>query len=124
MNVSVSRAGRTVTETPQVPLQTGAQYQVAVMGIADSLGNRTSASWRFSADPGRFAAPQSLLSGAPVTAVAIGDVNSDGRVDVVFGNGWLRQRAVPATEPPAPAQAIGGRVGRLGVGRTKLYGTR
>jgi hypothetical protein len=56
--------------------------------------------------------------------LAIGDVNSDGRVDVVFGNGWLRQRAVPATAPPAPAQAIGRRVGRLGVGRTKLFGTR
>jgi hypothetical protein len=88
VNVSVSLAGRTVTVTPQAPLQTGARYQVTVSGIADKLGNRTSASWRFSADPGRFAAPQTLLSSAPVTAVAIGDVDGDGRADILMATGY------------------------------------
>jgi hypothetical protein len=87
-DIGVSLSGRTVTLTPRAPLQTGARYQVTVTGITDRFGNHSTASWIFSADPGRFAAAQTLIGTAPVTAVAVGDVDGDGRADTVMATGY------------------------------------
>ena len=89
VDTTVSVSGRTVTVTPLAPLQTAARYQLLVGGIADKFGNPSAAvSWTFSADPGRFAAAEVLIPNGHVTAVAVGDVNGDGRADVLMATGF------------------------------------
>ncbi len=96
VEVDVLLSGRTVTVTPKAPLISGRQYRVTVARIADSHGNRTSnTSWGFTADPGRFAAPQQIMANTDVTAVAIGDVDGDGHADVVMTTGRGIHDAVP-----------------------------
>ncbi|MEO8523589.1 MAG: FG-GAP-like repeat-containing protein [Caldimonas sp.] len=89
VDIGVSLSGRTVTVTPLAPLVTQGRYQVLVSGVADKFGNRTAGgSWGFTADPGRFAAAQTLVTTAGVSAVAVGDVDGDGRPDVVMATGF------------------------------------
>ncbi|MFO1271419.1 MAG: VCBS repeat-containing protein [Rubrivivax sp.] len=37
--------------------------------------------------------------------LAVGDLDGDGRPDILYASAWLRQRAVPAPPPPAPTSA-------------------
>lgn len=89
VEVKIVVTGRTVTLTPVSPLQAGDQYGVNVIGVADLYGNRSSASWTFHADPGRFARPVALLPATvPVTASAIGRLAGDGRASLLFATGY------------------------------------
>jgi hypothetical protein len=89
--VSLSADGATVTLTPSVPLQRARFYQVAIgSGVRDRLGNttNTSSGFSFRSDAGRFAAPLDLLAGAEADAMAIADINGDGRADVLISTGY------------------------------------
>jgi methionine-rich copper-binding protein CopC len=88
ISVDITLVGRTVTITPRTPLEMATNYTVSAIGIADQYGNLSRGSWTFRTDPGRFAAPVSLIPTAPVTANAIGDVDGDGRNDVVMATGF------------------------------------
>lgn len=88
---TLQREGRTVTLVPQEPLETGVRYRVGVAGVTDALGNATSMSWEFRADPGRFAAARHFLPGLNVTATAIGDVNGDGIADLLMATGYTNR---------------------------------
>lgn len=89
VDVKIAQNGRTVTLTPATPLKAGDQYGVNVIGVADLYGNRSSASWTFYADPGRFARPVALVPATvPVTASAIGRLASDGRASLLFATGY------------------------------------
>lgn len=89
VDATVTLSGRTVTLTPKSALRTGGRYQVAVIGVADLHGNSSNgASWTFTADPGRFAAPQRLIDNDNVSAVAVGDVDGDGRADALMVTGY------------------------------------
>ena len=82
---NVSLSGRTVTLTPAAPLQRAGRYFVSVnSGLKDVYGNRFAGySLEFSADPGRFAAPTMIPGlGSFVQALAIGDLDGDGRRDL------------------------------------------
>lgn len=95
----LSVSGNTVTLTPRAPLQRGVRHHVGISGVTDKLGNLSAAGWSFDTDPGRFAAPQALTT-ADVTAAAIGDLDGDGRNDVVLALG-----ADPST-PASPTLQV------------------
>lgn len=89
VEAQVGLSGRTVTLTPAAPLRSGDRYRVNVFGVVDRFGNASSASWNFRADPGRFAAPVSLLpDNVPVSAVATGVLFGDGHTSVVMATGY------------------------------------
>lgn len=89
VEATVTLSGRTVTLTPKTALRIGGRYQVSVIGVSDLHGNRSGgASWTFTADPGRFAAAQRLIDSNGVTAVAVGDVDGDGRADALMATGY------------------------------------
>lgn len=81
--------GRTVTLTPRAPLKTGGRYQISVVDVEDKFGNKSSAVWSFTADPGRFAAPAVLLNAVNVgvSAVAVGDLDGDAVAEIVMATG-------------------------------------
>lgn len=89
VEATVTLSGRTITLRPKSPLRTGARYTLAVSYLSDRNGNVGQTQyWQFTADPGRFAAPQKLLAGSTAQAVTIGDVDGDGRADAVFATGY------------------------------------
>ncbi len=89
VDVNVDVSGTTVTVTPKAALKMATRYQVLVSNIRDRFGNSGSAGWSFWTDPGRFAAAQPLVSGAEgITAAALGDIDGDGRVDIVLATGY------------------------------------
>mgnify|MGYP001187685830 CR=1 FL=1 len=80
-------AGDTLTLRPTSPLQRGQRYDLRVFGSLRDLAGNTMGSdvaLSFMASAGRFAAPVTLAASGAVDAVAVGDVNGDGRADVVF----------------------------------------
>jgi hypothetical protein len=84
-------SGNEITLKPTTPLERGRRYEVHVRDtLRDLAGNlKGSDSYvRFRADTGRFALPQPLASEGLVDAVAIGDVNGDGRKDVLLTTGY------------------------------------
>lgn len=84
--VTVAVAGNVVTLTPAAPLQRQSRYTVVVDSwLTDLQGNPMNAvrAWDFYTDPGLLSDPVNLLVGSSAGAVAIGDVNGDGRPDVV-----------------------------------------
>lgn len=83
IDVDMSVSGHTVTLTPRSPLPRAAHVRVRVLNLLDQQGNRSEWSWEFDTDAGRFAAPQALTT-VTVTANAIGDLDGDGRNDVVL----------------------------------------
>lgn len=92
--VSVTVAGDTVTVVPLEPLVRGVEYELVLgtfgNGVRDVHGNFASSGvvTQFSTDPGRFGQPQLLLDQFLADAVAAGDVNGDGRNDVVAAVGY------------------------------------
>ena len=89
VDATLSLSGRTITLRPKAPLRTGARYTLAVSSLADRHGNVGQTQyWQFTANPGRFAAPQTLLAASTGQAVAIGDVDGDGRADALFATGY------------------------------------
>lgn len=83
--------GAVVTLQPQSPLLRGQTYSLRVFGsVRDLAGNymNTDRFVQFLASAGRFAAPVELAVPGLVDAVAMGDVNGDGRSDVVFSTGY------------------------------------
>lgn len=87
--IDVAASGDTVTVTPTTPLARNQPYTLILgTGIRDAQGNPMAdvVAVGFRTDPGRFGPAVPLPSaGDPVTpnVVAIGDVNGDGRPDVV-----------------------------------------
>jgi hypothetical protein len=81
----LSVEGQRVTITPTGGLQPGKLYELVVTNVTDALGNPMAEAWRlpFRTTQGRFAYPEALFSGASVQSVAVGDVNGDGRPDVL-----------------------------------------
>ncbi|MDP2005178.1 MAG: Ig-like domain-containing protein [Rubrivivax sp.] len=86
-----SVSGALLTLQPQSPLLRGQTYDLRIFGsVTDLAGNRmnTDRFVRFLASAGRFAAPVELAVPGLVDAVATGDVNGDGRADLVFSTGY------------------------------------
>jgi hypothetical protein len=79
-------AGSTLTIIPGAPLERGVEYEIELraLGIRDAFGNPLAADarWRFGTDAGRFARAQPVFSRFDTTS-AIGDVDGDGRLDIV-----------------------------------------
>ncbi len=92
-NVSFTQtlAGDTLTLRPTSPLQRGQAYDLRIFGSLRDLAGNTMGSDQalsFTTSAGRFAAPVTLAPVGMVEAVAVGDVNGDGRADVVFTTGY------------------------------------
>ncbi len=88
---TLSVNGAVLTLQPQSPLQRGQHYDLRIFAsVRDLAGNamNTDHFVRFLASAGRFAAPVALAASGLVEAVAVGDVNGDGRADVVFTTGF------------------------------------
>lgn len=89
-------AGDTLTLRPASPLQRGQRYDLRLFGSLRDLAGNTMGSdlaLSFSTNAGRFAAPVTLANVGIVEAVAVGDVNADGRADVVFSTGYTADAA-------------------------------
>lgn len=87
--VDLSLQGRRLTITPRSPLLPDTEYTVSIQpGLTDTVGNSLGNSqlFVFRTDPGRFDHPIISGAGSSPAAVAIGDVNGDGRQDVVMTN--------------------------------------
>jgi Bacterial Ig-like domain/FG-GAP-like repeat len=86
--VSLNTGGAQVVVTPLAPLQRDRQYQLDVAGVKDAYGNAMAQALqlRFRSNEGRldFAPPERLYPELKVLSTAAGDVNGDGRVDVIF----------------------------------------
>lgn len=82
----VTYNGNTATFTPDYPLLPDSIYSVKLTQIQDLVGNNlaSSYSWSFITAPGRFLPYMILPTGSQPEAVAIGDVNGDGKSDVVM----------------------------------------
>lgn len=82
---SIDVSGSTLTIGAGV-LQRGVEYEIELVGqaIRDVYGNPLAAntSWRFVTDAGLLARAEPVFSSGP-TSSAIGDLNGDGRLDVV-----------------------------------------
>lgn len=92
--ITVSVVGDIVTVTPSTALERGSEYTLVLgtsgYGARDLYGNvvQLPIAARFTTDYGRFSAPVALQPEAGAEAVAVGDVNSDGRQDVVLAVGY------------------------------------
>lgn len=87
--IDVNVQGRRLTITPRSPLLPDTEYSVMIQpGITDMVGNgfERTFSFSFRTDPGRFDYPVARGVGSSPAAVAIGDINGDGRNDVVMTN--------------------------------------
>ena len=103
--VTYQVSGSQVMLTPRTALARGKQYSIRIDGVTDLAGNPlTATQLLFTTDPGRFGPPVPLSVLGPDmavgSAVAIGDVNGDGRPDIVAGSvqfvggAWQFQLAV------------------------------
>lgn len=78
---------RKVTFNPKFPLQLGATYTAMVArSVQDIYGNElgNDFSWSFTVEPPLFGPSFNIPTGSAPEAIAIGDVNDDGRNDVVL----------------------------------------
>jgi hypothetical protein len=99
--VSYQTSGTQVTLTPLTTLTRGKAYSINITGVTDLAGNALMPTQlQFTTDPGRFGAPRQLpappLGTTVGTAVAIGDVNGDGRPDVVLAAQLSENNAMQA----------------------------
>jgi len=118
-SVDYEVSGATVLLRPTKPLARGKSYRILLDGVTDMVGNRMSdASVAFATDPGRFGTPLPLAGASPDTmvgaGVAAGDVNGDGRADVIadttvwtgtqwaYGVSIALQRSDGTLGPPVP----------------------
>lgn len=88
--------GATLTLRPTSPLLRGQRYELRIFGsLRDLAGNPMGSDLvlSFMASAGRFAAPVELAAPGLVDAVAVGDVNGDGRADVLFTTGYAADAA-------------------------------
>jgi microcompartment protein CcmK/EutM len=93
MPIDVRVAGDTVTVTPTALMARGVEHQLVLgtfgQGPRDLKGNFAAQTvLPFTTDAGRFGAPVPLQPQAGAEAVAVGDVNGDGRADVVVAIGY------------------------------------
>ncbi len=86
--VDVSVQGRRITVKPRSPLKQRSTYRLQVNSVSDKVGNEFSTTIRFETDPGQFDYTQTAASANSPEAVAVGDVNGDGRDDVVMTNSF------------------------------------
>jgi methionine-rich copper-binding protein CopC len=81
------QGGNTVVATLATPLARNTAYLLRVSPLVDAAGNAAAYATLgigFRTDPGPLSRPTPLLAGADVQAVAAGDINGDGRRDLVF----------------------------------------
>jgi methionine-rich copper-binding protein CopC len=81
------QGGNTVVATLATPLARNTAYLLRVSPLVDAAGNfapYATLGIGFRTDPGPLSRPTPLLAGADVQAVAAGDINGDGRRDLVF----------------------------------------
>lgn len=91
VDATVTSSGSRVTLTPRALLEWGETYTVTVtQQVRDVAGNPLASDYRlrFSADPGRFNRYTATATGSWPEAVAIGDVDGDGRNDVVMSTSF------------------------------------
>lgn len=126
VEVTVRVEGQTVTLTPKAPLTMGTRYQVRIAYVRDRFGNTAPAMWMFSTDPGRFAAPQLLdTQGVDITASAMGDLDGDGRQDIVLATGYDTQSAANSFKLRVlKGRTDGGWAAPLSVDTAATYGAR
>jgi hypothetical protein len=98
----------TFTLAPKTAWTHGHAYTVtfAADAVTDVAGNKlASGVLHFTVGPGHFAAPVAIANGADVVGVAIGDVDGDGRNDVVYATSdnrlYLRRGASGGTLLPS-----------------------
>jgi hypothetical protein len=87
-----SYSNKTAKLVPSRPLTRGKTYTAFISQLAQDLAGNVLGkdySWSFTVDPGLFLPPVSFAAGSFPQGVAIGDINGDGRNDVVVATYYL-----------------------------------
>lgn len=130
---SVTYSNKTATFTPTSALSRSTNYTVILTAaIKDMAGNSLTSNytWSFSTDSGLFLSYTAIPTGSWPEAIAIGDVNNDGRNDIVMTTGFyfdnandykifvFLQNATGGLDPPVKyaTSAFGNRPSTIAIG--------